>query len=60
MTARKFLVQCTLLALPIAMLFALVAWVDPYSLYGTGGPIPRELKEKNRLPQDTKPEHPSR
>jgi hypothetical protein len=47
MTARKFLVQCTLLALPIAMLFALVAWVDPYSLYGTGGPIPRELKEKN-------------
>lgn len=44
---RRFLIQCLKLSLPMLALFALVAWVDPYCLYHTGGPIARELKEKN-------------
>jgi len=44
---RQFLLQCTKLALPILGLLALVAWIDPYCLYHTGGPVPRALKEKN-------------
>lgn len=44
---RRFLIQCLKLSLPIFLLFALVAWVDPYCLYGVGGPVPRQLKEKN-------------
>ncbi len=43
----RFLLQCFKLSLSIALLFTLVAWVDPYCLYHTGGPIPRTLKEKN-------------
>lgn len=43
----RFLLQCFKLSLPVLLLFALVAWVDPYCLYHTGGPIKRELKEKN-------------
>ncbi len=44
---RRFLLQCALLALPIALLFAAVAWVDPYALFGDVGPVSQELKEKN-------------
>ncbi|TXI82075.1 MAG: hypothetical protein E6Q44_02880 [Flavobacteriales bacterium] len=44
---RRFLIQCLKLSLPMLALFALVAWVDPYCLYHTGGPIARDLKEKN-------------
>ncbi len=44
---RRFLLQCIKLSLPVLGLFALVAWIDPYQLYHTGGPIPRALKEKN-------------
>ena len=44
---RRFLLQCLKLSLPMVVLFALVAWVDPYCLYHTGGPVPRSLKEKN-------------
>ncbi len=43
----RFLLQCFKLSLPMFALFALVAWVDPYSLYHQGGPISQELKEKN-------------
>lgn len=43
----RFLLQCLKLSLPMFGLFALVAWIDPYALYHTGGPISRELKEKN-------------
>lgn len=44
---RRFFLQCLKLSLPVFALFALVAWIDPYSFYHTGGPIPRSLKEKN-------------
>lgn len=44
---RRFLLQCLKLSLPMFALFALVAWVDPYCLYHTGGPVARTLKEKN-------------
>lgn len=44
---RRFLLQCLKLSLPVFALFALVAWVDPYSMYHVGGPVPRALKEKN-------------
>ncbi|MBX2971944.1 MAG: hypothetical protein KF797_02475 [Flavobacteriales bacterium] len=44
---RRFLLQCLKLSLPVFALFALVAWVDPYCLYHTGGPVSRGLKEKN-------------
>ena len=44
---RRFLLQCLKLSLPLVGLFALVAWVDPYCLYHTGGPVSRALKEKN-------------
>lgn len=44
---QRFLLQCLKLSLPMLALFALVAWVDPYDLYHTGGPVPRALKEKN-------------
>lgn len=44
---RRFLLQCLKLSLPMVVLFALVAWVDPYCLYHTSGPVPRSLKEKN-------------
>lgn len=43
----RFLLHCFKLSLPVLLLFALVAWVDPFQLYHTGGPVPRELKEKN-------------
>lgn len=44
---RRFLLQCALLALPLFLLFGLVAWVDPYGLFGNSGPVPVELKKKN-------------
>jgi len=44
---RRFLLQCVLLALPLFLLFGLVAWVDPYGLFGNNGPVPKELKKKN-------------
>lgn len=44
---RRFLFQCAMLSLPLVAVFALVAWVDPYCLFHTGGPVPRALKEKN-------------
>jgi|GEM_PF-863971 len=44
---RNFLLQCLKLSLPVLVVFAFVAWVDPYCLYHTGGPISSELKEKN-------------
>lgn len=45
--ARRFLIQCFLLALPVLALFASVAVIDPYCLFHRGGPIPYALKEKN-------------
>lgn len=45
--ARRFLLQCSLLALPVLAVFALVVLVDPYCLYHRGGPVPYALKEKN-------------
>lgn len=44
---RRFLLQCLVLSLPVLGLFATVVIVDPYCLFGTGGPVPRALKERN-------------
>ena len=44
---RRFILQCLVLALPVLLFFAFVAWVDPYDLFGHGGPVPRTLKIKN-------------
>ena len=44
---RRFLLQCLVLALPLLLVFGLVAWVDPYGLFGNGGPVPEALKKKN-------------
>ncbi len=44
---RRFLLQCLVLAAPMFLFFGLIAWVDPFDLFGHGGPLPRTLKVKN-------------
>ena len=34
---------------PVLLVFALVAWVDPYDYFGQRGPVPEMLKEKNLM-----------
>jgi len=43
----RLLLKCALIASPILLQFGLVAWVDPYELFGEHGPVPHVLKEKN-------------
>lgn len=43
----RLLLKCALIASPILLQFGLVAWVDPYELFGHHGPVPHTLKEKN-------------
>lgn len=44
----RFLFKCMWLGVPVLAFFGAVALVDPYCYFGTHGPVPTELKLKNR------------